>query len=467
MWQVPQQAVGHVLEEVFANGAQPHASGNYFMGQPVGDPGPLFYPAVVLWRSSPVVLVGLLLLPLALWRGQHQRERWSLWALLGVVLLFGVALGMLPKKFDRYLLPIFPALQVLAAGGLTWAGEWATQRWGAIRWVPNASRVLPLVVAVVVLLPLNLWYHPYYLAYFNPLLGGGRTGQYMMLVGWGEGMEQVGAWLRTRPDLTRSPVVSWDQRTLEPFVPVRVVELSERNLAQPASYAVVYSRGAQRDAGSAYLQQVRQNPPLFTLQMYGIDYVSVYQPVHPYTVPVDALFGDGVHLRGYSQHVLRSTLTITPSWNIQTQQRVPLYSFVHVLSAQGERVAQVDVPIDAGLFAAWEPGQQFGDPLPISLPADLPHGEYTVGMGVYLPQDWSRLPLRRGEPLPASIDGGEVLLLARLYVDEDGVRVEPVLSPPPAVGERGQGMGGYPNTNTHYMGLRIGGKKWSILPINR
>jgi hypothetical protein len=88
------------------------------------------------------------------------------------------------------------------------------------------------------------WYHPYYLGYYNPLLGGGATAQRVMLVGWGEGMEQVGAWLRARPDLGRGPVLSWIPPTLAPFVPASpgVLDLRVPLMREPSSYAVLYSR---------------------------------------------------------------------------------------------------------------------------------------------------------------------------------------------------------------------------------
>ncbi|NJO08108.1 MAG: phospholipid carrier-dependent glycosyltransferase, partial [Chloroflexaceae bacterium] len=66
MWVIPGQAIASVLEEIFGNGAVPHHTGNFFLGQPVADPGPLFYLAVIGFRTTPITLIGLLLLPLAL-----------------------------------------------------------------------------------------------------------------------------------------------------------------------------------------------------------------------------------------------------------------------------------------------------------------------------------------------------------------------------------------------------------------
>ncbi|NJN65435.1 MAG: phospholipid carrier-dependent glycosyltransferase [Chloroflexaceae bacterium] len=303
MWVAPHDAIASVINEVLANGGQPHESGNFFMGQPVADPGWLFYPVVVLWRSTPMTLIGLVLLPLALRRSREERR--VLLVLGGFMLLFGIAMSLLPKKFDRYLLPVWPPLEILAAvglmtlsGGRAW--DWAWTWIGRQTWPPE-RRAAAVRWLVALLLAITLgWYHPYYLAYFNPLLGGGTVAPHVLLVGWGEGMEQVGAWLRTRPDLARSPVMSWDPRTLEPFVPVRVVELNEIHAAEPASYAVRYSRGFQRTPDAPAEVFVQQTPPLYTVRIHGIDYAQVYQPVRPFTEPVGAMFGTGLRLHGFS-----------------------------------------------------------------------------------------------------------------------------------------------------------------------
>lgn len=50
-----------VLVKLLAEGGVPHQNGNYFMGRPVADPGPFFYPLAILFRSSPWALLGLLL----------------------------------------------------------------------------------------------------------------------------------------------------------------------------------------------------------------------------------------------------------------------------------------------------------------------------------------------------------------------------------------------------------------------
>lgn len=414
MWVAPHAAMARVLGEITGNGAVPHHTGNYFLGQPVADPGVLFYPAVILWRSSAALLIGLLLLPLAL-RTAAPDTRRHLLALLLFAGLFALALSLLPKKFDRYLLPIFPTLAILAAAGLHAGWQWLAHRRPHVATL-LAPALTPLVALYLLLTA--LWYQPYYLAFYNPLLGGSATAQHVLLVGWGEGMEQVGAWLQQRPDVAQSPILTGDPRTLEPFVPGRVVFLNSASAAEPASYAVRYIRNRQRQDSLPAQQQVSQAAPLYTFTRHGIPYAYVHQPPRPFDVAVDARFGDGLHLRGYSLEQLEQTLVLTPSWNVQADQAGGWLLFVHLLDPQGQRVAQVDVALDGGLFETWQAGQQFGSALPIALPPDLPVGTYQLALGVYDPATGARMPLREGTALPADLNGAEVLDLARITLPD-------------------------------------------------
>src|SRR2546426_12503943 len=64
-------------------------------------------------------MLGLLRLPLA-WRRAREwaPARRDLAALAGFAILFILAMSLFPKKFNRYLVPAFPAIDILAAAGL-------------------------------------------------------------------------------------------------------------------------------------------------------------------------------------------------------------------------------------------------------------------------------------------------------------------------------------------------------------
>jgi 4-amino-4-deoxy-L-arabinose transferase-like glycosyltransferase len=421
LWTSPVAAIGSVVDEVVRNGGQPHALGNFFGGQIVDDPGPLFYPVALALRLGPLVLLGLLLVPLAL-RRATPNERRALLALLAFAVLFALVLAREPKKFDRYVLPVFPALTIVAAAGLLAAARALTSQ--ATRNAHRAPRTSITAATVIVTTPLIAqlatlwWYHPYYLAYFNPLLGGGPVAQRTLLVGWGEGMEQAGAWLSQRPDLARGGVIAGFPPTLQPFLPstIPVYDLRAQSLGYPLNYAVLYSSNVQRDMASETQALIRQTPPLYEVQRHGLLYATIHQLPRPFETPRRASFGDSLRLNGFTQQQLETTLVVTPSWSVVAPQASGRWLFLHLLDAGGQRVAQLDAPIDEGLFEAWQAGQQFGSPLPLGLPPALPQGRYQLVLGVYDGQSGERVPVSEAEALPPELNGPHALLLGELLL---------------------------------------------------
>ncbi|MBA2447251.1 MAG: glycosyltransferase family 39 protein [Chloroflexi bacterium] len=188
---------------------------NFFLGRPVGDPGPLYYLVVLGFRLTPVTMLGLILLPVGLVSlGRLRPVGWAprVGLLVAYCLLFVGMMTLAPKKFDRYLLPIFPVLEVLAAIGF----------WLAARCLPRgvAGRAVPvflLLVGAAQVLPAALVY-PYYLAYYNPLLGGGAAAERAILVGWGEGLDIVTDHLNAKPDAARLVVAGRSGGLLGPHL---------------------------------------------------------------------------------------------------------------------------------------------------------------------------------------------------------------------------------------------------------
>lgn len=156
LWASPLAAYNELRNGVVAEGAQPHMNGNFFLGQKDDAPGLAYYPVALALRLTPWTLLGLLLLPLA-WRRSKTlgAARPSLAALAGFVLLFVAAMSLFPKKFDRYLVPIFPALDVLAAVSLAWLAELLPRRW-----LPATQRAVALLTIGALAVANLVWWHP-------------------------------------------------------------------------------------------------------------------------------------------------------------------------------------------------------------------------------------------------------------------------------------------------------------------
>src|SRR5579859_3125167 len=137
----PAHALGMYISEIVDNGGRPNGDGQFFWGQALNDPGLLFYLVADLLRSTPAMLLGLLCVPLVWWRAapgyqtpDRQAERQTLLALAVLVIFWTLVMSLGPKKFDRYVLPTWPALLVLAAAGLATLGRIVLQpgRWRGV-----------------------------------------------------------------------------------------------------------------------------------------------------------------------------------------------------------------------------------------------------------------------------------------------------------------------------------------------
>lgn len=405
-WVDPAAAVGRVVDEARTNGGTPHGSGNFFLGRSVADPGPLFYPVAIALRLTPWAIVGLLAAPAALagWREQTGRRRvLALLALFAVLMV--AALSVLAKKFDRYALPVFPALDIIAAAGLVRMAGYAAGlgRWLGRRTAAPLLRPAAWALAAGALALHVAWYHPYELAYYNPALGGGRLAQRVVPVGWGEGYELAGAYIMEQPDACERPIAVWYRVLVERFVCANTIPMREFGAGQETGYVILYIDQIQRGYYPDALARLARLPaPLHTVRVHGIDYAHIYQMPPPPLRPVDARFGGAIRLQGYDIEVDRGAdparITLDLQWQALRRVSEDFSMFAHVIAPNGERVAQVDVPAGDPRqpTSDWEPNQYVTQHQTIPLPRNLPAGPYWIEVGVYESDSLKRLPLSIG-----------------------------------------------------------------------
>jgi len=188
------------------------------------------------------------------------------------------------KKQDRYILPAFPALAVLAALGYAQIANLKSQISNLQS--PILSNSL-LAAAIVLQAVLVLPHYPYYLTYYNPLMGGGPAAARMLNVGWGEGLDQAARWLNTLPGAEKSSVVAWYSTTFEPFFRGNAIyKIDEEKISRSskpglaADYVVLYVNQVQRELPSAgALQFFRSTTPVYTVTLHGINYAWIYPSV--------------------------------------------------------------------------------------------------------------------------------------------------------------------------------------------
>lgn len=274
LWLAPIEMLGRMFEFLRETGGQPDEVGSFFFGQALADPGPLYYPVALAIRLSPAILLGLLGLVLA-WRRVPQCGAFALVALF--IGGFGLMMTLGPKKFDRYLLPIEPTLALVAALGL-----WFGVRQLLIR--RGSSSLAAGVVVVALSLGLQAWalmsVYPYYLAYYNPLLGGGAAAERVVMVGNGEGLDQAAAWLNAQPEAGQLWVASHSFDILQGMYVGSGEPLRERAPSQ-ADYVVLYGRRIQmRRWGQSLEIYLAAREPVHVVRINGIEMVRIYRGPH-------------------------------------------------------------------------------------------------------------------------------------------------------------------------------------------
>ena len=268
-WASPIATVLRAVDFSVNLGGVPHAPGNFLLGQPIADPGPLFYLVALPLRLGPGTTIGLMLLFLF---GAPRPLRPVAWTMFGFAALFLALLMLAPKKVDRYVLPALPALGILAAIGWYEAGR-RLREW---RKAPSPQPSSTLLMAILAL-SLQLWplvqMGRYPLAAYNPLVGGVRAAEQAIPVGWGDGLDVAGddirrlAGGRTVVTSIWSPLrVSFGAHAPGPVV-------SDRQIAE-ADFFVDYVHARQRRLTPRQLVGRR---PDAVVSIGGVDYARIYR----------------------------------------------------------------------------------------------------------------------------------------------------------------------------------------------
>jgi hypothetical protein len=252
----------------------PHTFWNYFWHQIRPDPGPGLYPVAWVFRTTPWVMLGVLALIAVRRKGQPADAR--LWTL--AIWAVGVARAMTlsPKKFDRYLLPSFPAVDILAAFGLL-------RLWERLReWRPLAGlRRLPLPsiggAAIAATTCALIWpAMPYGTAYFNPLVGGTAKAPEILLIGWGECLDQAGAYLDSLPNAGELVVAAQGNNELSPYTQSQVVYIDQLPVVEPDYYVLFISNVQRQFVYDITNHFYGREEPAFVASANGLEYAWVY-----------------------------------------------------------------------------------------------------------------------------------------------------------------------------------------------
>lgn len=337
LWVAPIQTAMKVLGDLQA---ETERGEFFFLGQVTDAPGAIFYPLVLLYRLSPLLLLGLIALIIALIAPKlrcNLRCVPELMALALVALFVAFILSSSDNKIDRYIIPIIPALAFLAAAGWEQVYRWL-ECW------PGASKAA-LGLLALGQLAIFVPYYPYYVTYYNPLLGGAPAAERLLMLGNGEGLDRAARWLERAPDAEEMTVATWYAPSFAPYFKGESKDIGKaldpkQPWWQEAHRVVLYVNQFQRQLPSPeVLAYFNAQKPLYTVRLNGVDYARIYPGAIALPQELEQIQGqqnpvlkDSLRLRGYNlsetQLQAGQTLGVTLYWEVfktpTSEIRVPL-----------------------------------------------------------------------------------------------------------------------------------------------
>jgi hypothetical protein len=398
----------------------------------------LKYPAVWLLRATPLTLAGavaaLWFLKRGLWgpssvsvtdnSRQHfrgaspdrdavlgqRKEKENLISLVLYIVLFTLVLSMMGSKYDRYLLPAFPALEIVSAWGLLQLTDKAKLALGGS--FPSVVRCSGMYHTMIgCLLPLVLQAgfamisYPYYLPFYNPvihnsLVKGERLTSQMLFVGWGEGLDQAARYLNHKENPADLTVAALPLEQFAPFFLGETVHWSEgeeQNLIpwHTADYVVRYiSFGSQKRAYSYFCSL----EPEHIVHLNGLDYAWIYKvpdevvsEAVPAQYPQLVQFGDSIIFLGHSLDagsvIAEDKIGVTLYWQCLSPIRENYVVHLKVLNGGYHVYGQQDGMPVHNRFPTnqWEEGIVVKDERQIRLFPGTPPGLYDIEVNLYDP----------------------------------------------------------------------------------
>ncbi len=268
----------------------PHEVEHFFLGKVVYDPGWLFYPFVLIIKSTPLMLPLATCGVLLLWKQQKQSEDTSrhfrtVLSFVACLILFTVCLSVTSKKFSRYLLPAFPMLEILSAigfiQGLKWVYNALLSRFGAketAKYKAILAGIACLAFFFIQMVPV-LALHPYYGTYYN-LSWKVTDITRIITVGEASGLDIAAKYLNDKPDAHKLVVQVSPLATefVYHYFQGRVYRADRITKLSP-DYEVVYIRDSQ-------IGRVPQTGTLngeleAVITLNGIDHVWIYRIEKP------------------------------------------------------------------------------------------------------------------------------------------------------------------------------------------
>lgn len=296
MWAEPFEILNLMYGSVSRHLQETHPRTRFFAGQlfaPGEPPNRLFYLAVLAFDTSFVTLtlaiVAVLIYALPRLRdrshngvdgGQPLPDQ-TFWLMVAYVFFFVLQMTIGEKQDQRYILPAFLMLNVIAAVGVI--GLVGRLR---ARLASDAPQMRRLAPAVLPLLAIGFQalagtpYAPDYGAHFNHLFGGNLVAvKVLEIADQTEGIQDVAAYLHQYADLTDNTVgtVVRSQKSLEQYYNLDQIVPATAEADYYLFSFLNQQRNLDPEDWLSTWQRLESQQPVFVVLYDGIEYLRLYE----------------------------------------------------------------------------------------------------------------------------------------------------------------------------------------------
>ena len=413
MWVAPIQTMATLLEDVRQETQRGFL---FFLGRSTSDINALFYPIVLLYRLSPILLIGsfvsLLMSLFPSWRDKAIYHKQVIANLL-LVLSFLLVLSVPGNKMDRYILPIIPFLAINAAIAWRFVLRKATQflRSKSPQFISHVLRFFEgrasVLIALIILVQ-GLTLYPFFFfffSYYNPLVGGATTARFVLMMGNGEALDLAADWLNQQVNPNELVAANLYRSVLSPYLMGEALDIPKgfrsgltQRWLRNANFLVFYINQVQREIPNREVfEYFSRQDPLHIIELNGVDYATIYpgpiaRPEDMQTIinPQEIIEAEGLQLRGYTltseSLAPGDDLELTLYWDIL--ETIPSQT-TFTLSIQENNNPVMVIPrvILQGFLGddPIEPGKTIRDLQFLSFPVTLPAGDYEIAISLSSP----------------------------------------------------------------------------------
>lgn len=289
MWVAPLDTIKKVMSGVEWASSTPHEYGNFFMGNITDEKlDAHYYLVVMLFRSTPLLLlfllIGIAYTGIRALRKNITTNDKLIFILIAYIALFYAQMAIGSKQLDRYILPVFPAMAIIAASGIHDLAATLSHLLPSLKINVNNKKQIaaafimaPVIICNIIALTAV---HPYCLSYYNPVIfGGPDNADNVLMVGWGDGMDIAARYLNQKPGAENMTVAAQYVCFQEYFNghTVRLSDVVYRGKVYYADYIVFYVASVQREYNKEVWDAYKDKEPEKVITINGIEYCWIYK----------------------------------------------------------------------------------------------------------------------------------------------------------------------------------------------